>query len=265
MYYTIYKTTNMINGKSYIGKHKTNNPNDNYLGSGLRLINAIKKYGINNFTKEILFIFDNEIDMNEKEKLLVNESVVKNNLYYNIALGGQGGQIILIPDHPRYDEVCSKISKKALERSEQNSLNIKELHKKKMIGMYNKKHTDETKHKIRNAHLGKDVSIETRQKLSIVLKGKIPYNKNKKMSDIIGDSRANELAYETSIRNKKLFVGSGNPMYGKKHSVETKEKQSIAAKNVNKITCEHCSRTFRPSTYARWHGDNCAKRTQEIS
>ena len=37
------------------------------------------------------------------------------------------------------------------------------------------------------------------------------------MSDIIGDSRANELAYETSIRNKKLFVGSGNPMYGKKH------------------------------------------------
>lgn len=36
-YYTIYKTTNLINGKIYIGKHQTKDPYDSYLGSGKRL------------------------------------------------------------------------------------------------------------------------------------------------------------------------------------------------------------------------------------
>lgn len=37
MYYTIYKTTNLINGKYYIGKHQTENIYDNYYGSGVAL------------------------------------------------------------------------------------------------------------------------------------------------------------------------------------------------------------------------------------
>lgn len=43
--YTVYKTTNIINGKYYIGVHKTTNPNDSYLGSGKAIKEAIKKYG----------------------------------------------------------------------------------------------------------------------------------------------------------------------------------------------------------------------------
>lgn len=66
-YFTIYKTTNLCNGKYYIGQHRTNNVNDDYLGSGIILKDAIKKYGKNNFKKEILFIFDNEYDMNKKK------------------------------------------------------------------------------------------------------------------------------------------------------------------------------------------------------
>jgi len=87
MFYTIYKTTNKINGKYYIGKHQTTNLSDGYMGSGKLLICAIKKYGIENFTKEILGIYDNEVDMNAAEK----ELVVISEETYNLCEGGKGG------------------------------------------------------------------------------------------------------------------------------------------------------------------------------
>ena len=87
IYYTIYKITNKINNKTYIGKHQTKNLNDNYMGSGKLIKAAIKKYGIENFIKEILFIFDNETDMNNKEK----ELVVLSENSYNLCEGGKGG------------------------------------------------------------------------------------------------------------------------------------------------------------------------------
>lgn len=55
--YTVYRTTNLLNGMFYIGVHKTTNPNDSYLGSGKRLRYAIKKYGVEAFEKEILHVF----------------------------------------------------------------------------------------------------------------------------------------------------------------------------------------------------------------
>lgn len=71
--------------------HKTNNLNDNYLGSGKALRAAIKKYGKKNFLKEILFIFDNEIDMKNKEKELVSENICLSRDNYNLCEGGKGG------------------------------------------------------------------------------------------------------------------------------------------------------------------------------
>ena len=91
MFYTIYKITNKINGKIYIGKHQTKDLNDGYMGSGKNLKRAIKKYGIENFEKEILFQFDNESDMNTKEAELVTEEFIKEDSNYNICPGGQGG------------------------------------------------------------------------------------------------------------------------------------------------------------------------------
>jgi hypothetical protein len=90
IYYTVYKTTNQINDKIYIGVHKTDNPNDSYLGSNRILKDAVKKYGQENFTKEVLFVFDNEESMWAKEKELVNEDFVSRKDTYNIGQGGEG-------------------------------------------------------------------------------------------------------------------------------------------------------------------------------
>jgi hypothetical protein len=87
MYYTIYKITNTINGKYYIGKHQTFDLQDGYMGSGKYLKRAMDKYGIENFTKEILHIFKTEKEMNDKEK----ELVVISEETYNLNEGGTGG------------------------------------------------------------------------------------------------------------------------------------------------------------------------------
>ena len=91
MKYTIYKITNLINQKIYIGKHQTKNLNDGYFGSGIFLRKAISKYGKENFVKEILFIFDKEEEMNNKEIELINEEFVKSENTYNLGIGGEGG------------------------------------------------------------------------------------------------------------------------------------------------------------------------------
>lgn len=91
MYYIIYKITNNINDKFYIGKHQTVDINDDYMGSGKLISRAIKKRGKQNFHKEILFLFDNEKDMNSKEAELVTEDFCKDNSNYNLCPGGHGG------------------------------------------------------------------------------------------------------------------------------------------------------------------------------
>ena len=88
IYYTIYKITNILNNKYYIGKHQTKNLDDGYFGSGKLIQRAIKKYGIENFTKEILFIFDNEVEMNLMEERYV---ITDPKLSYNLCPGGKGG------------------------------------------------------------------------------------------------------------------------------------------------------------------------------
>ena len=54
----VYITTNLVNGKQYIGDHSTNKLNDGYLGSGKLLKQSIKKHGNNKFKYEILDFFE---------------------------------------------------------------------------------------------------------------------------------------------------------------------------------------------------------------
>ncbi len=88
-YYLVYKIINKLNNMIYIGCHVTTNINDRYMGSGTNIRKAIKQYGLENFDKQILYSFDNEIDMLKKEEELVNREFISENSNYNIIVGGK--------------------------------------------------------------------------------------------------------------------------------------------------------------------------------
>ena len=90
-YHFIYKTTNLINDKFYIGMHSTNNLNDKYIGSGKRLWYSINKYGKDNFKFEILEFFPNRKQLREREKEIINDDLLMNEKCMNLKKGGDGG------------------------------------------------------------------------------------------------------------------------------------------------------------------------------
>ena len=90
-YHYIYKTTNLKNGRFYVGMHSTDNLNDGYLGSGTRLRRSIRRNGKENFKIEYLEFFSNRFDLVNREKELVNENLLKDKKCMNLKLGGLGG------------------------------------------------------------------------------------------------------------------------------------------------------------------------------
>ncbi len=89
MYHYFYKITNLINNKFYYGVHNTDNLEDGYMGSGSLLHKAYKKYGIENFKKEILKYFNTIYEAFQYEHEIVNEELINNPNCYNVQIGGK--------------------------------------------------------------------------------------------------------------------------------------------------------------------------------
>ena len=89
MFGYIYKTTNLINKKVYIGQHKSCKFDKNYFGSGVILLKSIKKYGINNFKCEIIEECSSQEELNKEERFWIKTLKPE----YNISEGGNGGNL----------------------------------------------------------------------------------------------------------------------------------------------------------------------------
>ena len=150
----IYKTINIINNKIYIGKYQ--GTKKNYLGSGIVLKKAIKKYGRDNFIREVVEddINDGEF-LKEREKFWIDFYDARNpEIGYNLTGGGDGN------DSPRTDKFKKNLSIK---------------NKGKGNPFYGKKHSKEIIEKLREIssnggpgdHTGIKRSKETKYKMSI--------------------------------------------------------------------------------------------------
>ena len=91
MYY-VYKTTNIVNNKIYVGVHKSDNiQSDEYIGSGKYLNSAVIKYGKDKFKRQILYQFESKEKAYLMQSQIVDKQFVKRKDTYNIKLGGEGG------------------------------------------------------------------------------------------------------------------------------------------------------------------------------
>lgn len=204
MRYIIYKITNQINGKIYIGKHRCKRLDDTYFGSGLALKNAIKKYGKENFIFHLEFELQNQEELDLLEKCVVNEEYLKRADVYNLKEGGEGGGFYSLQSR-------QKISEALKGRAPTNK---------------GRHHTEEAK-----------------QKMSASKKGCIPWNKGVtgifvgEKSSMWGKHHSEEA--KQKMRGPKSEIhkqhmrenhydcsGEKHPMWGKHLSDETKQKIS---------------------------------------
>jgi hypothetical protein len=165
-YHFLYKTTNLLNGKFYIGIHSTSNLKDGYLGSGTQLRRSIRKYGEENFKMEILQFFNDRQNLFEEERKLINKDLLKDPLCMNLKPGGIGG--LNNEEHAQKFHkaggraVMQLLVKRHLYKLQTDNLYRKDwLNKVKngiiiagyeMGSFYGKNHTEETKRKIGEAN-----------------------------------------------------------------------------------------------------------------
>jgi group I intron endonuclease len=186
IYGYIYIIVNNVNGKTYVGKkrlYKKNWNEDNYMGSGVHLFAAKKKYGIENFEKFLICYTSSEKDACEKEQFWIAHYKSLGKAEYNETAGGDGlinsslatrqKMSLSHKDKPRSDETKRKISEALKGKPTwSKGKKLSEEHKRK-LSETNKGHkvSEETKKKISEAQKSLKLSEEHRRKLSETHKG----------------------------------------------------------------------------------------------
>lgn len=164
-YHFIYKTTNLLSGRYYIGMHSTDNLDDGYLGSGNRLILAIRKHGKDNFKREILEFCDNRNSLRLRESEIVNLDEVSKKECMNLAVGGEGGNTdsggpkAFAKKFKEDKEFGDKIKATLLENTKKAHANGNV----KYDNMKGKRHSEETKNKMSESSKGMGIGKSNSQ------------------------------------------------------------------------------------------------------
>lgn len=188
----IYKITNSINGKIYIGQDSKNNPD--YYGSGTYLKRAINKYGKENFKKEIIEDnISNKQILNEREIYWIGKLDSRNpEIGYNLTIGGEGtnGYIFTKEDKEKISNAVS---------GENN-------------GMFGKHHTEKTRKKISKIRIERELSKGKNNPSCFMSKEKLLERGKKQRKSLILSGKVR---------------GKYNGMFGKHQTKSAKRKNSI--------------------------------------
>lgn len=201
----IYKITNKINGKIYIGKHidRSKNAADDYMGSGITIKKAQKRYGIENFTKDILEECTKE-NVNSREIFWIDKLQSTNhNIGYNIAKGGEGGDTFT--HNPKAEILRKQFSERVKGDKNPN---------------FGKNHSKKRKQQIRKANTN----------LIYWNNGKI--NKRSKSCPGEGWVRGILVSQESAELRSKTHKGKISSFKGKHHTTEAKAKLSKSHKGI---------------------------------
>ena len=248
-YLFIYKTTNLLNGKYYIGQHKTNNIEDNYLGSGYALKRAIKKYGKDNFKREILAYAYSQEELNELENKILSNHYQDDNCYNLIAGGNCSGCS---------EETRQKMS--ILAKSRVVSEKTKKIHSEQSKKMWeNPEHKQKMSQKMKQRYQ----SIEERRKTGERSKEFFKNHPDIQQKCIENMHKASR-KYWSDENNRKKFsesiTGEKHPQYGSK------------SKRARKIYCITTDEYFDCIADAsrKYHlcdsaiVDNCKQRVKQV-
>lgn len=257
--YIVYETTNLVNGKYYVGVHQQSDLEfDGYLGSGVAISRAIKKHKSCNFMRVILNVYYDSVEAFNREREIVNDEFVLNKNTYNLCVGGG-------PENQ--DEVSKAISEKSRKRSPasiETKRKISEANKNKVVvscqgkkfavlktdpkwlsGEYvaeskGRSHSQESKNKISNSL--KSMSKENRDKInlenSLRTKG---VSRSQEIKDKISKSKkgGSRPPFSEEWRNNLSKSGTG-----KKHKMIS-------------VKCPHCDKIGAGGAMTRYHFDNC--------
>lgn len=185
----VYITTNLVNGKKYIGAHKSSKFDESYKGSGKLLKRAIDKCGWDSFKTEILIWCSSKEELFSTEyKVIEHLHCVEDPSYYNVMPGGFGGDnksTLTEEDYQKYIDKVSQ-SKQGRPRTDKEMKHLEFLHQSR-IGTH---HSEDSKNKSSLSNAGQTRSSTARKNMSL---------------------------------HHADFSGSKNPFHGRTHSEESKK------------------------------------------